>query len=74
MTALLAAISVGAILQAVIVLIILGVIWWLLFWLISFVGLPDPFAKIARVLLGVLAVIVCIAILASLLGHPIVTW
>lgn len=41
-------------------------------WLIRYVGLPEPFAKIARVVLGVAAVILIINALLSLVGSPFI--
>ena len=67
-------ISLSALVQAVLFLIIAGLIFWLLWWLVNYVGLPEPFAKVARVVLAVAAVFVLIAVLLSLAGHPVVTW
>lgn len=74
MSILLAAISSSAVIHALLFLIVLGVIFWLLWWLINYIALPEPFAKVARVVLAVAAVIVIINVLLSLVGHPIVTW
>jgi len=67
-------ISLSALVQAVLFLIIAGLIFWLLWWLVNYVGLPEPFAKVARVVLAVAAVFVLIAVLLSLAGHPVVIW
>ena len=61
-------ISIGHVVWAVVVLIVVGLIFWLLWWLVSYVGLPAPFDKVARVLLAVAAVIVCILVLLSMIG------
>jgi len=66
--------SVEAVVLAVVYLIIAGIIFGLLFWAINFVGLPEPFGKLARVVLVLGAVFVCIAVLLSMIGHPIVRW
>lgn len=58
----------------VFVMIVAGLIFWLLWWLIGYVGLPEPFNKIARVGLAVIAVFVIIGILLGLIGHPIFVW
>ena len=34
-------------------LIVIGLVCWLIWWLIGFVGLPEPFNKVARVLVAV---------------------
>jgi hypothetical protein len=65
--------SIEAVVQAVFVLIILGLVFWLLWWLIGYCGIPEPFNKVARVLLAVLAAFILIGFLLGLIGHPIVT-
>jgi hypothetical protein len=55
-------------------IIVIGLIFWLLFWLISYVGLPEPFAKIAKVLLAVVAVLILINFLLGFAGSPIVSF
>lgn len=67
-------ISASALLTAVVYLVVVGLIFWLLTWLISAVGLPEPFNKVARVFLAVAAVIVVIAVLLSLVGTPLIAW
>lgn len=49
-----------------------GLICWLLLWLISYIGVPDPFAKVARAIVAVIAVIFLINIILGLSGHAIV--
>lgn len=49
-------------------IIVIGVICWLLWWLIGYVALPEPFNKIARIIIAVVAVIFLIRILLSLTG------
>lgn len=71
---LLAQISGSAVVSALIWIIVLGIVFWLLWWLVSYVGLPEPFNKVARVILAVAAVIVLINCLLSLAGHPLVHW
>ena len=57
--------------RIVIWLVCIGLIFWLLWWLISYVGLPEPFLKVARVVLALAGVIVLIKILLSLAGTPV---
>lgn len=59
-------ISIGGAVSVVITLVVAGLIFWLLFWLISYCGIPEPFNKVAKVILAVLAVLVCIGVLLSL--------
>jgi hypothetical protein len=67
-------ISGDAVIHSLIYLIVLGVIFGLLWWLISYVGLPAPFDRVARVILAVAAVIVCINVLLGIAGHPFIRW
>lgn len=67
-------VAVGGLLNFVVYIIVVGLVFWLLWWLISYVGLPDPFAKIAKVILAVIAVLICINILLGMIGSPIVAF
>ncbi len=67
-------ISAEALVTAVVFLIVLGIIFWLLLWLVDYVGLPEPFNKIAHVVLAVGAVLVIIAVLMGMIGRPLVRW
>jgi len=71
MNAMLAAISGESVVQTLIYLICIGVVFWLIWWLISYVALPEPFNKVARVIVAVAAVVFLISILMGLAGHPI---
>ena len=67
-------ISGDAAVHGLIYLIVIGIVFWLLWWLLSYIALPEPFAKVARVILAVAAVIVLINILLGFAGHPFVRW
>ena len=69
-----ALISGSAVINTLLYVIVLGVIFWLLYWLISYLSPPQPFNKIARVILAIAAVIVIINVLLGLVGHPIIRW
>jgi hypothetical protein len=64
-------ISLSGLIHVVLYLIVAGLIWWLLSWLVDYVGLPEPFRKVARIVLAVIAVLVVISILLSLVGYPV---
>lgn len=66
-------ISVESVVETVVYLIIVGGVFWLLLWLISYVGLPEPFAKVAKIVLMVVGVLILINILLGFAGHPIFT-
>lgn len=63
-------ISLQAAAMVIVYLIVAGLIFYLLWWLVGYCGLPEPFNKVARVVLAVLAVMVIIGILLSLTGGP----
>jgi hypothetical protein len=55
----------------IIYIIVIGAVCGLLWWLIGYIGIPEPFAKIARGIIAVVAVIFLISLLLSLVGHPL---
>ncbi len=55
-------------------LVVAGLIFWLLWWFLSICGLPEPFNKIARIIVALVAVVFLINLLLGLGGHPLVTW
>ena len=61
-------ISLSALITAVIVLIVVGLIFGILWWALGACGVPEPFNKVARVVLVLAAALVCVAVLLSLIG------
>ncbi len=61
-------ISLSAAVAVIVTLIVAGLIFWLLWWLISYCGIPEPFNKVARVILAILAVLVVIGVLLQFVG------
>lgn len=61
-------ISISAAVYVIVYLLVAGLIFWLLWFLISYIAPPEPFRKIANVVLMILAVMVVIGILLSLIG------
>ncbi len=64
-------ISLSNAVHVVFVLIIAGLIFGMLWWLIGYCGIPEPFNKLARVILAILAVMICIGLLMGLMGYPV---
>lgn len=62
------------ILSLFVTLVIAGLIFWLIWWFIGYIGLPEPFNKVARVLVGLAALVFLIDLLLGLGGHPIFVW
>jgi hypothetical protein len=54
-----------SIIALLITLIIWGLIFWLLWWALGAVGIPEPFHKVAVVILVIAAVVVVIGILTG---------
>lgn len=71
---LLADVSGSNVINGVLMIIVFGVIFALLFWLISYLKLPEPFEKVARVVLAIAAVILLINVLLSLVGKAFIHW
>ncbi len=67
-------ISGNDLIHTMIMVIVFGIIFWLLWWLIAYCGIPEPFNKVARVILALCAVLLLINCLLSLAGHPLVRW
>ena len=74
MQLLLAEIAGRDVISAVIWVIVLGIIFGLLWWLIDYVKIPEPFSKVARVVLAVAGVVLLINVLLGLAGHPFIRW
>ena len=61
-------ISLSAVVNLIVYLVVAGLIFWLLVWLVNYIAPPEPFRKIANVVLAVAAVLVAIGLLLSLVG------
>ena len=65
----------SSLMHILIQLIVIGLVCWLLWWLIGYIGLPEPFNKVARVLIAVVAVFFLINVVLGLGGGtPLVRW
>lgn len=69
-------ISIETVVSLVIYLLVIGLVLALLHWLIGYIEAQfpavQPFGKIARIILVVLAVLILIGIVLSFAGHPVV--
>lgn len=70
MELLLAGISVSGndLVTFVITILIVGVVFWLLTWLVAYVGVAEPFSKVLKAVIAVVAVIFVIKALLDLTG------
>ncbi len=56
-------------------IIIVGCIFGLLWWLVGYISLPEPFNKVARIAIAVVAVLLLINMLLGLTGvGPVIRW
>ena len=62
----------STLLTLLVTLVIAGLIFWLIWWFIDYIGLPEPFSKVARVIVGLAALIFLIDLLMGLNGHPLI--
>jgi hypothetical protein len=59
---------IGALFNLLIYLLILGVLWWLIDYALTALPVPEPFAKIIRVVVVVIFALILITLLLSLVG------
>lgn len=65
-------ISLSGLVTLIIYLIVAGLVFWLLWWLVEYINPPEPFKKIANVVLAIAAVVIAIGMLLSLTsGTPL---
>lgn len=64
----------NTLLSLLVTLVIVGLICYLLWWFIGYIGLPEPFNKVARVIVALVALIFLINMLMGLSGSPLFRW
>jgi hypothetical protein len=67
-------ISGSGLISVLVTLVVVGLVCYLLWWLIGYIGLPEPFNKVARVIVACIAVVFLINLILGLGGHPLVSW
>lgn len=65
-----APIGIGGLLSFLIYLVVVGLIFWCIWWFLGYVGIPEPFNKVLRVVLGLFALIIVVNLLLGLVGTP----
>jgi len=50
--------------------VILGVVFYVLWWLVGVIGLPEPFNKVAMVLIALIAVVILLSLLFGGINLP----
>lgn len=74
MSPVLAEISGHTLLAAFVWIVIAGVIFWILNWSLAYIGVPEPFAKVLKVVIVLIALIMLINGLLMLAGRPLFSW
>jgi hypothetical protein len=74
MNPMLGEISGGAVVECLIWLVIAALIYFVVDWGLKKIGLPEPFNKIAQVILILLVVVALVNGLLLLAGHPFIKW
>jgi len=62
-----------SILNLLVTIIVLGLVFWIFWWLLAKIALPEPFNKVATVLLAVAAVVVLLSVLFGKMRFPAIT-
>ena len=57
-----------ALINLIIWLLVLGILYWLVIWIIQAIPIPDPPAKMIRIVVTVLIVIVAVLLILRLVG------
>jgi hypothetical protein len=53
-----------------ITVVILGLVFYVIWWLLGTIGLPEPFNKVVRVLLALIAVVILLSLLFGGISIP----
>jgi glucan phosphoethanolaminetransferase (alkaline phosphatase superfamily) len=57
-----------ALINLIVWLVVVGILYWLVLWIIDAIPIPDPPARMIKIVLMVLLVIVVILLLLNLIG------
>ena len=60
--------SLGSLVELVIYLLIVGGVLWLLLWLVAYIGVPEPFSKVAKIVIMIVGVLILINVLLGFAG------
>jgi hypothetical protein len=64
----------SGLINGLVTIIVVALVLYLFWWLIDYLKLPDPFGKIARALIAIVAVIFLANFLLGLTGHGFIHW
>lgn len=69
-----AAISGNALVTALIWIVIAAVLFFLLNWFIGYVGIGEPFLKVAKVIIALVVLVLIVNALLTIVGKPFISW
>ncbi len=52
----------------VVKIVIIGLVFWCIWWFIGYCAIPEPFNKVLRVIVGLVALIVVVSLLLRITG------
>lgn len=70
----LAAINAGTLLWAFIWVVVAGLLFWFGNWTIAYIGIGEPFNKILKVILVLVAGVILVNALLTIAGRPFIAW
>lgn len=62
-------IATSGLLSLLVTLVIVGLIFWLVIWFLGWVGVPEPFNKVIKVIVGLVCLVYLINVLLGISGH-----
>lgn len=62
--------DIANLLHLVIYIVVIGLVFWCVWWFIGYIAPPEPFNKVLRVIVGLIALVVVVSILLNLVGVP----
>lgn len=65
-------ISLSGLLYLLVWLVVAGCIYWLVTWLLGVLAIPEPFNKVIRVIVAIIAFVIVLNALLSLVGISLV--
>lgn len=60
-----------SLLHFVVYLVIIGLVFYCVWWFLGYAGIPEPFNKVIRVVIGLVALVIVVNLLLGLTGTPL---
>lgn len=70
----LAVVSGQSLISLVVWLVVVGLVFYILWWLIGYIGLPEPFNKVVRVVIAVACALLLINVLLGMVDRQFIRW